>query len=213
MKKVLLFFVGLFVFQTGWSQEIVISSFEYDSTDVSAQDKPVHDLNDEICALVVLRTQGVDGIEIKGSVVTQSYRQNTHYLYLPNRTKRITIYHQNYIPLTINFNELFNTTIGLKGGKTYYITIKGSGSEVPVQNRPTYSNCSNYLSIESTIPLTRLVVNGQEWHLQNGKAIQKMVQCGEYTYSASANGYYDVSGTITVTKSIDPVVVSVQFEK
>lgn len=213
MRKILALLLGLLFVQAGMTQEIKINSVFFDSSDVSALDNPIYDLNDDICALVILNAQGINEFDVKGSIVKKTSLQNIHYIYLPNKTKRISIYHQNCIPLTFNFNELFNISSGLKGGKTYYITIEAPHTDNPELKQPQYTNGSNYLIFESTIPITRLVVNGQEWQLQNGKAIKKMVRCGEYTYSASADGYKDVNGTITVTKSIDPVVVSVQFKK
>ena len=114
MRKCLIFIVGLFIFQNAWCQEIVILSYKYDSTDVSAIETPKYDLNDELCALVILTANGVDEFELKGPIVNRISCQNTHYIYLPNKTKRVTIYHQDYLPLTISFNELFNTSSGLK---------------------------------------------------------------------------------------------------
>ena len=213
MRKILIFLLGLFFAQYGMAQEINVKTVFFDSSDVSALDNPIYDLNDDICALVILNAQGINDFDVKGSIVKKTSHQNIHHIYLPNKTKRISIYHQNYIPLTINFNELFNVSSGLKGGRTYYITIEAPHADNLEHKQPQYTNGSNYLIFESTIPLTRLVVNGQEWQLQNGKAIQKMVRCGEYTYSASATSHQDVTGAITVTKSIDPIVVSIQFER
>ena len=211
MKKFSLLVIVIFLIQSLKAQELIISSFLVDTNDNQALIKPVYDLNDDICALVILNTQGVKtGIDVKGAIVAKNQQEGgKFFLYLPTKTKRITLYHQDYIPLTVRFDELLNTSHGVEGGKTYYLTVNGNDGVTNKKNVNEY----NYLFFESNIPLTRLLVDGIEWKLQNESSVSKLVRCGEYHYTASASGYQDISGTVIVVKSIDPMQVSLNFNK
>lgn len=210
MRKVVVCFLGVLLWQSMYCQEITISACYSDPKDSSAIYSPRFDLNEEVCALVVLHLHNLDNIQLKGAIVDSIAKETELFLYVPARTKRTTVFHKDYIPLTLNLNELFGVTNGVVGGKTYNIYLSGLNRQSAAPKER--SKESNYVCFEANVPMIKIVLDEQEWPLNGKTKISRLVSCGEYHYTASASGYPDVIGTVVVKKSIEPVIVDIYFK-
>lgn len=192
-------------------QEITVSACSNNPKDPAATINARFDLNNEICALIVIHPHNLEGLQVKGNIVDNIVRESAILIYVPNKTKRISVYHNNYIPLTLEFNELFGLSNGVVGGMTYNIYLNGLSEQVATPKKR--SKESNYVCFEADVPLTKIVFDGQVWQVNGQKKVTRMVSCGEYKYTAYASGFPNIEGTVDVKKSIEPTEVSLFFQK
>lgn len=197
----------------GWSiycQEITISACFSNPNDSLAIYNPRFDLNDEVCALLVFHLHNLEGVQVKGAIVDSVIQRSELRIYVPTRTKRATVFHNDYLPLALDLNELFGLSNGVTGGKTYNIYLSGAGERIVAQKKR--SNESNYVCFESNVPMTQIILDEQVWPVNGKTKVSRLVSCGEYHYTVSAPGYPDVTGTVLVKKSIEPMEVSLIFK-
>ena len=175
---------------------------ERDSTAITS---PRYDLNDELCAVLIVELASVENITFTGAIIGKVDRKNESYLlYLPNGTKRIKLMHEDYLPMTMNFSEY---GLRIRGGRTYKALVTASNPPVPEN---TYGSGAQYLVFKSSVPLTKVEVNGEEWPVEEGKA-KKMVPLGKYEYKVSAGSAVS-SGTVEVKSTATSRVVNVKFQ-
>ena len=87
------------------AQEMTVKSFKEKTFDLSASTHPRHDLNDEPCALVKVQMAAA-GAKFSGNVMGDcSFKLNEYWVYIAKGTKRMTIRHQNYLPLEVTFAD------------------------------------------------------------------------------------------------------------
>ena len=207
MKKKAFIITCVLLYNMCFCQEIAISAVSTNPNDSSAIFNPKFDLNNEICALIVLHPHNLIGLQIKGAVVeTQTVESEIH-VYVPNRTKRLTVYHNDYIPMTLELNDLFGLANGVVGGNAYNIYLSGQNNAPKERSKE-----SNYLCFEANVPIASITIDGQVCSVNGKTKISRLVRCGEYHYIASAYGYPDVEGTVVVRKAIEPISVSLVFE-
>ena len=210
MRNVVICILSLLLGQTIYCQEITISACSSDPKDSSAIYNPRFDLNDDLCALIIIHQHNIEGVQLKGAIVDSITKGSELYVYVPTRTKRATIFHNDYIPLTLDLNNLFGISNGVVGGKTYNIYLSGLNRQSAAPKER--SKESNYVSFESNVPMTQIVLDEQVWPVNGKTEVSRLVSCGEYHYTASASGHPDVTGTVVVNKSIEPAVVKIHFE-
>ena len=158
MKKVIACVLCLLLGQSIYCQEITVSACFSNPNDSSAIYNPRFDLNDELCALIVIHLRNLDGVH----------------------------------------------------GKTYDIYLSGVSERMAAPKKR--SNESNYVCFESNVPMTQIVLDEQVWSINGKTKVSRLVSCGEYHYTVSASGYPDVTGTVVVKKSIEPVTVDIHFK-
>lgn len=210
MKKIVVCILGILLEQSIFCQEISVSACSSDPKDSSAIYNPRFDLNDELCALIIIHQHNVDGVQLKGAIVDSITKGSELFIYVPTRTKRVSVFHNDYIPLTLELNNLFGNSNGVVGGKTYNIYLSGLNRQSAAPKER--SKESNYVCFESNVPMTKIVLDEQVWSVNGKTKVSRMVSCGEYQYTASASGYPDVTGTVVVKKSIEPVIVDIYFK-
>lgn len=87
------------------AQEMSVKSFEEKTYDLSASTQPRLDGNDVPCALVKVQMAAA-GAEFSGNVVGDcAFKLNEYRVYMAKGSKRMTIYHQNYLPLEVTFAD------------------------------------------------------------------------------------------------------------
>ena len=210
MKKVIACVLCLLLGQSIYCQEITVSACFSNPNDSSAIYNPRFDLNDELCALIVIHLRNLDGVQVKGAIVDSITKGSELLVYVPTRTKRATVFHNDYIPLTLDINDLWGLSNGVVGGKTYDIYLSGVSERMAAPKKR--SNESNYVCFESNVPMTQIVLDEQVWSINGKTKVSRLVSCGEYHYTVSASGYPDVTGTVVVKKSIEPVTVDIHFK-
>ena len=202
--KYRLLFLALFFASSVFAQEFSISSIVELDRDSTAILSPQYDLNDELCAVLFVELATVENITFTGAVIGDVGRINDRYmLYLPNGTKRIKVMHADFLPLTMEFSEF---DIRIRGGHTYRAVMSAT---LPVNEETTYGRGAQYLVFKSSVPLTKVVVNGEDWPIEDGKA-KKMVPLGKYEYKVFA-GEAVSSGVAEVKSTATSRVVNVKF--
>lgn len=99
------------------SQEVSVKSFELNETDMTAKVQPVHDLNGDACALVKVAVAS-KRVQFKGTIVgIPEYIAGIWYVYLPEKTPRLTISVDGYLPLVYEFQE------ELEGKRAYDLVL------------------------------------------------------------------------------------------
>lgn len=202
------FILVLFSCAIGKSQKLNIQAFYKSQENNIAQTSPRYDLNDNKCAAIIIMPEENGELQFRGMVVGKVEKKSTRYiLYMPMKTKRLYIYHSNYMPLQIDFTKYEDSSNGLEGGCTYCLSLVGDKVK-----KKTYPKGAANLIFVSNVPLKKIVVNGLEW-LVNGKMSKRLVQYGEYNYEAYADGYLPITGTIEVVKALWGKSVNLNFVK
>lgn len=187
------------------AQEFTLTGVVELENDRTAISYPRYDLNDELCAAVFVELSSMENISFSGAIVGDVDKRNdTYLLYLPDGAKRFKLMHEDYLPMTVDFSQ---HNLKIKGGHTYRVLISVSK---PVTQDNTYGTGAQYLVFKSSVPLTRVEVNGENWPVEEGKA-KKMVPLGKYAYKAYA-GEVVSSGTVEVKSTAMSRVVNVKFE-
>ena len=103
------------------AQEMSVKSFEEKTYDLSASTQPRLDGNDVPCALVKVQMAAA-GAEFSGNVVGDcAFKLNEYRVYMEKGSKRMTIYHQNYLPLEVTFADFGITSLESK--MTYVMVV------------------------------------------------------------------------------------------
>lgn len=120
MKKFLCATVVLFCsFCSLHAQELTMSDFYVDSSDLAAQVHQVPDLNGDPCALIKLGLAVADA-KFEGDVVKFEYKDGEYWLYLPEGSSWLTIKTTEYTPLRCDFESV-------KAKTTYIMTVTKPG--------------------------------------------------------------------------------------
>ena len=210
MNKLILLFTMVSLACAATGQELCLRDYYCNQWDSLAYSNPRFDNNNELCAMVVLDAKNIFGIKVRGMILDSLRVGDTLYVYVPNRTKRLTINSTDHLPFCLDLVQLFHNNHGAVGGLTYHVSLMGNE---PTNTKQERSKESNYLIFKSQVPISRLVVNGKEWAVTNFHKFSRLVPCGQYHYTASSIGHPDVKGSVVVIKSIGPVEVSLDFLK
>jgi len=119
MKKALLFFAVFISFFTIQADEFVVKSFYADISDLSAVTHPRTDVNDELCALIKIRTdlrnlRFDSNRNIVGDVIIEN---GEFWLYVSPGEKQIIVYKEGFITLK------YNIPIVIQASKVYVMEL------------------------------------------------------------------------------------------
>ena len=204
MKKYLLL-ITLLISTVLSAQEFSITRFTEAINDSTALSSPRYDFNDDICAALIVEIVSMNDISFTGNIIGDISKKGDRYLlYLTNGTKRIKLMHEDYLPMTVDFTQ-FN--ISIKGGHTYELLLSANK---PQNQDSSYGSGAQYLIFKSSVPLTKVIVNGEEWPIVDGKA-KKMVPLGKYEYVVEASELTS-RGEAEVKSTATSKVVNIRFE-
>lgn len=207
LRYFIIFFIV--IHQTSLAQKISVVNYSSNPTDSMAYKYPQYDNNGQLCSLVIIKPYNIKDIRVKDSyIVDTKWHRDLLYVWMADHAKNLSVYHSNYETLNIHIPDFIGNNHGVKSGTTYYFDLKGSNLE-----RKERSKESNYVYIESNVPLSSFVLDDKVWTVSKKTNANKLVSCGEYTYHACAEGYKEISGHISVTKSFEPVVIKLLFTK
>ena len=86
--------------------ETIISSVSFSELDDStALVKPVLDLNNEGCALIIVNCTNLENLNINGNVIKEELKDNLIWLWILNGSKNLTVSAKNMHPQTITFAD------------------------------------------------------------------------------------------------------------
>lgn len=199
----------LLVCQHGVAQELRLISLCEINDEMSIPQR--FDLNDNPCAAIQVFAKDVsDTLNFKGSIWGDIVHQDSLYLiYVPNRTKKVTIYNANYLPLEIDFTYYTENHLGLKGGAVYKMQVmpdivKTNDTSISLQQG------MKLLVFTSETPLAKLMVNGKQWKISNDSA-RRLLPYGTYDYEAIAVDGRNCHGRVELKPSFGNKNVAIKF--
>lgn len=107
------------------AQELRINSVEHMPHDLSAVNNPVLDSNEDTCALLIINTPGIRGLEFpnKNQYSRAISLGSTYYVYIsPLAGRRLDFRHESYLPIQLDIQDYGIRR--LKGGNTYIVELK-----------------------------------------------------------------------------------------
>ncbi len=190
------------------AQNINVTSFCVNKTDSMAVVKPRYDINGSVGAIVKISQQNLPHLILKGNVIGNTINEDTVIIvYVLNNTKRLQLFHEGYIPKTIEFTELLDGCDGLKGGMVYHVQVCGT----PQADIVATEIGARVLFFASNTKITKLKVNGKEWKIVNNTS-SKLVPYGQYEYEAYTDGFSPQKGLVSVTPSFGRMTVNIEFK-
>ena len=208
MRVIVCFILMVFACQWGKAQELHVDSLNEINVEVTLPQR--FDFNDNPCAIVQVVAKNIaDSLSFKGSISGEVVHEDSSYLvYMPGRTKKLTIYNANYLPLEVDFTALTDNHLGLKGGAIYKLLLAPDARNATTST--SSSKGSRLLAFSSTTPLSKLIVNGKEWKLSYDSASQ-LLPYGIYDYEAIANDGRRCSGKVELKPSFGSKKINIKF--
>lgn len=128
MKRVFTFFILFFIFDSVYSQELIVKSFILGVNDLSAQTQPRKDLNDKNCALVKVGI-GLQGVQFEGNIVGNVVNKTGEYwVYMPQGSRMLKVKHPNYSPVMVSFPDFGIEK--LAESRTYELQITSTSQQL-----------------------------------------------------------------------------------
>ena len=196
---------------SAFSQNLSVSSVKMIQSDSTCFISPRYDLNGNACAVIKVFASSITGsLDFKGNIIGDVKLDGSLYtIYVTDRTKRIKVYHPNYIPETIDFTQYEDSRKGIEGNHVYSISISGNDNMKSSKN--SYVSGSRILSFSSDVPLRQLFVNGVEWKITNNSS-KRLMPYGEYEYEAVTDGNVRKKGKVELKPSIGSYIVKIEFD-
>ena len=196
------------------AQTLNISSCSIQEQDSTAIKQARYDLNNQIAAAIVFLMDGNQNMEFRGSIIGDVVKEkDRHIVYIADKTKRLHIYCSGYLPTEIDFTAYSDSSKGVSGGKTYYVSIK----EEIRETGKDYGKGSTILLFTSDVPIEKLLVNGQEWEIETwglGSSSKQLVPFGKYHYEVYTNSHEAISDDVEVIDNLFSVQnVKLNFNK
>ena len=183
-------------------QKMTVESLEEKTFDLSASTHPRLDLNDVPCALVKVQMAAA-GAKFSGNVMGDcSFKLNEYWVYMAKGSKRMTIRHQDYLPLEVTFADYGITSLESKMTYVMVVTLPNLGGAV----KPTVT--SQYVLFEVEPKNALVEFDGSVITLNDGTATKRM-QFGTYSYKVSAPLYHSQESSVEVNDPVNKHVVKV----
>ena len=192
------------------AQELKVKDATLLQGDKTAELKQVKDGNDNLCAVVKIDADGLQGLNFpnKNQYVKYEYSDGLYVVYMPDGFYKLSMQHEQYLPLDVDFKEQFG--IRFRGGNTYLVKL-----DVPSNNRVTLSDI--YFNISPVSAL--LTINDEPMEKQENGKYQMKAEPGNYSYVVTADNYLSYRGSFsilnptskTIAVKLKPVQVEVGF--
>lgn len=189
--------LGIYTTQIS-AQTLSIVKCQILPSDKSAETSPRLDGNDVPCALVKVKTDGLEDLIFKNHsqyIGDIDYIDGTYYVYMPATTYKLDFEHAKFLPGTINLYESFGYKV--KSGKTYLVTM--------IENVP--KNVMNVSAVVFQIlPVVNgiLKFNGIEHNIPSNGRIEIQCEPGTYNYIVKCENYEDAHGNVTISNNVTP---------
>ena len=179
---------GLLTVNVVVAQTMSVKSVSLQASDRSAIEHPCLDNNGDTCALVKIKTDGLEGIEFtnKNQYIQASYSEGVYWVYVPTISRKLDLVHKDYIPFELNLgNYGYNR---LKAGKTYLVIL-----EAPKIHALLSSVIFKVEPKEATITF-----NGERYEGNENGTYEIAVSEGRYNYTVKAENYVPQSNVLSV---------------
>ena len=126
-KLAIVFFLVLFLCPALQAQELIVKSFCEASHDLAARTQSRKDINDNYCALLKVQLVA-SGAQFDGNVIGKvTFKNNEYWVYMSQGSKRLKIYHPDYLPLEVTFSDY--GIYQLDSRCTYVLTLLRSDAQ------------------------------------------------------------------------------------
>ena len=189
------------------AQEMSVKSFESLSNDLIARTKPVYDINGTPCAVIRVGI-ALQGVVFDGNVIGNSiYNTGEYIVYLSAGSKKMTIRHDNYLPLDISFTDFGIDHV--ESSCTYRLTILTGGNTIKKQQ-----NQGNFLVMTVTPASSLISIDNGELRAANPDGILKVfLNNGSHSYRVEADGYLANTGSINMSGTRQQLNIALQSTK
>lgn len=188
------------------SQNIVVESFEYLETDLSANTfgSMVYDQNGEKCALIKIRcnpyTKGFTFDVGRLGIMEVRMEGLEYWLYVPYGVRKISIQHEK-----LGFLDNYDLGISVKKASTYLLTLNVNQSHYEEEQVT-----EQYLIFKVEPKDALLEVDNIPWVLTDGFSTQKL-SFGTYEYRVIAHDYHVEVGKVTLDNVDEKKVIDVKL--
>lgn len=194
-----LFFVSYIEGAKVYAQELKVMDCYVVPNDKSALENPRKDSNDNLCALLRIKTDNIKGLKFTNPnqyVGNVEYKDGVYMVYIPTMLYKLSFGHEDYQPGIIDMSE-FGYKKNITGGKTYEIIIE----------TPKNTATGNFVSfkISPYVAGCKVVFDGEVKELPANGLIDFPCSPGIYRYRIEANMYESETGTVTVTSGAVPI--------
>ena len=119
MKKLFVCIIGIVISMSAQADDITVAEFVLEETDLSARFHPMNDQNGDKAALIKIPTT-IKGFQFGSDlgIIATIQKENEIWLYIPNGSKKLTIYHPEYGTL-----KDYSFPIDIKSFGTYRMAI------------------------------------------------------------------------------------------
>lgn len=212
IMRILQLLIALFWLGIANAQNLVIDSCRVCNKDSTWIISPRTDINGKPCSVIKVFTTNIKGkLDFKGNIVGDIVKGESAYtIYVLDKTKRLKVYHSDYIPETIDFTGYEDSRSGLECNKVYYVFISGPNetrqASVPVPEG------SRVLSFFSDMQLQSLIVDGIEWKILNGNSSKRLIPYGNHSYEAISVDGTHLKGEVNLLPSIGSKIIKLNFK-
>lgn len=209
--KILQITVLCFLVSSAYAQILRIDTcFLYDKDSASVV-PPRNDINDTPCSIVKILAKNIVGaLNFKGNIVGDVIKEDSIYtIYLIDKTKRLKVYHADYIPETIDFTSYEQSRTGVEGERVYCVIISGQKEEN--ESNVFYPKGSRVLAFFTNRKLQSLVVDGIEWKPLNENTVKRLLPYGLHKYNAVCDTGQHLEGEVELLPAIGSKIVKLNF--
>lgn len=144
MKKLLSVIISLFVWASVSAQQLTVSEFKADPSDMAAVVHQVSDLNGNPCALIKVGL-AYDGATFEGDIIKTEKKGNEYWVYVIEGANWLNVMVPDYVPLRYEFDGVQkNTTYVMQVvedegqlGERFTVELTPSAGGVKIGNRQT----------------------------------------------------------------------------
>lgn len=195
-----------------FAQELKIKSVTLLDSDQYAVNNPKKDGNNRLCAVLKVYVDDLPGINFSSSYIMGkkdiTYQNGCYIVYVADGIKKMTLKHNDYLSVTLDFKVKYNMDI--QGGKTYAVYVEKEG----LVQKKTQTIVFNMLPRDGIIS-----IDGKDSQVEKG-ILQLELKPGKYKYTAKSQYYKSKEGFVEVSDisesriipvKLDPYTASVNF--
>lgn len=202
------------------SDRLTIVSFEA-TNEATARDQQRLDINDEICALVIINSD--DAIrEVEGNFIpdaqgnTITRKGNETWVYLTAGSIQVRLFPEHHLPLMVNFRD-YNIR-SLKGGVTYRLKLSGGekqknkdiNSQQTIGTEKDADVSGNYLIVETTQKNAEFYVDNVKLDRDEDSGLMSIfLEKGKHSYVAKCPYCFEQNGEIEIKD--DPIRMKIDL--
>lgn len=142
IKKLLVILAIVTCSNACWAQSLIASELREDIHNELHIDSFAVDMNDNLCAAIVVKTEYIPNIHFSGMIVGSPKYVDGNYIIFMSGAKRLRYTHENYLPGTIEWSN------AVQSGKVYTVSLQDALSNDVIGQEET---CLNVTSIPSDL--------------------------------------------------------------